>query len=172
MDRKVTLSEVAKLAGVSLGAASKVLNGGTSKIGVGAEARKRILDAARKLNYQPNMAASILAGGSSKLIGVLIDSRAPEFMYGVLAEIELAAESVFSGKKNRSGISVTVNRTVLNKDLVETLGVKSYELVQLLLIIRYSLIIDGFSDFCLLVESGVGKFTVTVIAVEPEGIDI
>ena len=88
------LSDIANLAGVSKAAAGKVLNGGRAQIRVGAEARKRILEAARQLNYQPNMAASILAGGSSKLIGVLIDSRAPEFMYGVLAEIELAADAL------------------------------------------------------------------------------
>ena len=90
-DRKVTLSEVAKRAGVSLGAASKVLNGGTSKIGVGAEARKRILEAARQLNYHTNMAASILAGGSSKLIGVFIDSFANYRNTRLLQEIELTA---------------------------------------------------------------------------------
>lgn len=90
-DHKVTLSEVAKRAGVSLGAASKVLNGGTSKIGVGAEARKRILEAARELNYQPNMAASILAGGSSKMIGVFVDSFAHYRTMRLLQEIERLA---------------------------------------------------------------------------------
>ena len=87
-NQKVTLSEVAKLAGVSLGAVSKVLNGGTSKIGVGAEARNRILNAARQLNYHTNMAASILAGGSSKLIGVFIDSFANYRTLRLLQEIE------------------------------------------------------------------------------------
>ena len=91
---KARLSDIANLAGVSKAAAGKVLNGGRAQIRVGAEARKRILEAARQLNYQPNMAASILAGGSSKLIGVLIDSRAPESMYGILAEIELAADAL------------------------------------------------------------------------------
>ena len=87
-DRKVTLSEVAKRAGVSLGAASKVLNGGTSKIGVGAEARKRIVEAARQLNYRPNMAASILAGGSSKLIGFFADTFPHYRTLRLLQEIE------------------------------------------------------------------------------------
>ena len=92
-DHKVTLSEVAKRAGVSLGAASKVLNGGTSKIGVGAEARKRILDAARQLNYHTNMAASILAGGNSRMIGVFVDSFAHYRTMRLLQEIErLASE--------------------------------------------------------------------------------
>ena len=86
--QKVTLIEVAELAGVSRAAAGKVLNGGSDKIGVGAEARKRILEAARKLNYQPNMAASILAGGSSKMIGVFVDSFAHYRTMRLLQEIE------------------------------------------------------------------------------------
>ena len=86
--QKVTLLEVAELAGVSRAAAGKVLNGGSDKIGVGSEARKRILDAARKLDYHPNMAASILAGGSSKLIGVFIDSVTSYRTQRRLQEIE------------------------------------------------------------------------------------
>ena len=89
--QKVTLIEVAELAGVSRAAAGKVLNGGSDKIGVGAEARKRILDAARKLNYQPNMAASILAGGQSKIVGVFIDSFAHYRTMRLLQEIERLA---------------------------------------------------------------------------------
>ena len=86
--QKVTLIEVAELAGVSRAAAGKVLNGGSDKIGVGAEARKRILEAARKLNYHPNMAASILAGGNSRLIGVMMDSFAFYRTSRLLQEIE------------------------------------------------------------------------------------
>lgn len=86
--QKVTLIEVAELAGVSRAAAGKVLNGGSDKIGVGAAARKRILEAARQLNYQPNMAASILAGGSSKLIGVFLDSFASYRTLRLLQEIQ------------------------------------------------------------------------------------
>jgi len=92
--QKVTLIEVAELAGVSRAAAGKVLNGGSDKIGVGAEARKRILEAARKLNYQPNMAASILAGGQSKMIGVFIDSFAKYRTMRLLQEIEQVSSSL------------------------------------------------------------------------------
>ena len=101
--QKVTLIEVAELAGVSRAAAGKVLNGGSDKIGVGAEARKRILEAARKLNYQPNMAASILAGGSSKMIGVFVDSFAHYRTIRLLQEIERLA----SGQEYRIITSFT-----------------------------------------------------------------
>lgn len=86
--QKVYLSDVAKLAKVSSSAAGKVLNGGSDQIRVGAEARKRILAAAKQLDYRPNMAASILAGGSSKLIGVMLDPGASYRYLRLLGEIE------------------------------------------------------------------------------------
>ena len=85
---KARLSDIANLAGVSKAAAGKVLNGGRAQIRVGVEARKRILEAAQQLNYQPNMAASILAGGSSKLIGVLLDPGTSYRYLRLLREIE------------------------------------------------------------------------------------
>ena len=71
---KITLADVARLAKVSCSAAGKVLNGGSDSIRVGESARLRILQAAKELDYVPNMAASILAGGDSRLIGILLDS--------------------------------------------------------------------------------------------------
>ena len=72
--KRATLSDVAKLAKVSRSAAGMVLNGGSTGIRVADATRKRILEAAKKINYQPNMAARMLAGSSSGLIGVLIDT--------------------------------------------------------------------------------------------------
>lgn len=91
---KARLSDIANLAGVSKAAAGKVLNGGRAQIRVGAEARKRIMEAARQLNYQPNMAASILAGGQSKIIGVFIDSFAQYRTLRLLQEIEQVSTSL------------------------------------------------------------------------------
>ena len=85
---KARLSDIASLAGVSKAAAGKVLNGGRAQIRVGADARKRILKAAHELNYHTNMAASILAGGSSKMIGVFVDSFAHYRTLRLLQEIE------------------------------------------------------------------------------------
>ena len=88
-----TIRDVAAKAGVSFQLAAAVL--GEKKYARASEAaRKRIADAARELGYVPNASARILRGDASKIIGVLIDSRAPEFMYGVLAEIELAADAL------------------------------------------------------------------------------
>ena len=88
-----TIRDVAAKAGVSFQLAAAVL--GEKKYARASEAaRKRIADAARELGYVPNASARILRGDASKIIGVLIDSRAPESMYGVLAEIEHAADAL------------------------------------------------------------------------------
>ncbi len=87
----VTIYDVAAKAGVSFQLAAAVL--GNKKYARASEAtRKRIREAARELDYRSSMAATVLAGGNSKLIGVIIDSRAPESMYRLLAEIEQAAD--------------------------------------------------------------------------------
>jgi DNA-binding LacI/PurR family transcriptional regulator len=88
-----TIRDVAAKAGVSFQLAAAVL--GEKKYARASEAaRKRIADAAHELGYVPNVSARILRGDASKIIGVLIDSRAPESMYGVLAEIEHAADAL------------------------------------------------------------------------------
>ena len=91
---KAKLSDIAKLAGVSKAAAGIVLNGGRTQIRVSEETRQRILAAAKQLHYQPNMAASILAGGQSKLIGVFIDSFAKDRALRLLQEIEQVSSSL------------------------------------------------------------------------------
>lgn len=68
--------------------ASLALNG--SKI-VAQKTRKRILSLADSLNYQPNLVARSLAGGSNQLIGVLVDSRAPRILFRLLTYIEKEA---------------------------------------------------------------------------------
>ncbi|RWI48070.1 MAG: LacI family transcriptional regulator [Mesorhizobium sp.] len=64
-----TIDDVAQAAGVSRATAARVLgNYGY----VGADTRKRVFDAAKKLSYQPNQLARSMATGRSKTIGVVI----------------------------------------------------------------------------------------------------
>lgn len=67
--RQPTLTEVARLAGVSLTTASKAING---RERISEATRKRVLRAARKLSYSPNQAAKSLASGRSSIIGVIL----------------------------------------------------------------------------------------------------
>ncbi len=54
----ITLKEVAKLAGVSVATASRVIN---NQPGVSAKVRERVMQVVHELNYQPNLFAQSLA---------------------------------------------------------------------------------------------------------------
>jgi DNA-binding LacI/PurR family transcriptional regulator len=54
----ITLRQVARMAGVSLATASRVLNGHTH---VSAQARERVWNVIKENGYQPNLAARSLA---------------------------------------------------------------------------------------------------------------
>ncbi|MFE7120743.1 LacI family DNA-binding transcriptional regulator [Streptomyces sp. NPDC057654] len=64
----VTSVQIAREAGVAQSTVSRVLNGGS----VSAEARRRVLDAVAKYDFQPSQAARSLVGSRSGLIGVVI----------------------------------------------------------------------------------------------------
>jgi hypothetical protein len=70
MARKRTkLKDVAALAETSLTTAARALNGFGS---VSAQTRNRVLDAAERLNYRPNLQAKGLGQRSSRSIGLVI----------------------------------------------------------------------------------------------------
>ncbi|WP_439570243.1 LacI family DNA-binding transcriptional regulator [Roseovarius mucosus] len=67
----VTLKEVAELAGVSRSAVSRTFTEGAS---VSAKTRAKVEAAARELGYSPNVLASSLTTGRTKLIGLVADN--------------------------------------------------------------------------------------------------
>ena len=68
MSDRVTVAQVAEEARVSAMTVSNVLNG---RPGASEETRRRVLDAADRLGYQPNLAARNLKAGRTGLIGVM-----------------------------------------------------------------------------------------------------
>jgi LacI family transcriptional regulator len=72
-DKRITLADVAARAGLSVSAASLVLNDrpGTR---ISPAARERVRNAARELGYRPNLAARTLITSRSATIGVVSDS--------------------------------------------------------------------------------------------------
>lgn len=67
--RRVTLKDVAREAGVSIGMASRVLGGYGS---YSAETARRVREAARRLDYRPNMLARSLRLGRTRAIGLVV----------------------------------------------------------------------------------------------------
>jgi LacI family transcriptional regulator len=81
----VTLADIAREANVDASTVSRALN---ARAGVRQEIRQRILEAARRLNYRPNLVARGLVTGRSSALGLLVsDIRNPFF-----AEVARGAE--------------------------------------------------------------------------------
>lgn len=74
--KKVTISDVAREAGVAQMTVSRVVNGANY---VSAEVQKRVREAIDKLGYQPNEAARILKGQKARIIGLIVPSLADSF---------------------------------------------------------------------------------------------
>jgi LacI family transcriptional regulator len=68
-----TIKDVAHASGVSIGTVSNVFNDRTAL--VRPETRRRVLDAARSLNYRPSAAARSLVQGRTRTVGVLFHTR-------------------------------------------------------------------------------------------------
>jgi len=64
-----TIRDVASAAGVSVRTVSRVLNDNPS---VSKETQRKVYDAIRKLNYQPNPLARVVGGANSRTVGVVI----------------------------------------------------------------------------------------------------
>ncbi|MGO4587805.1 LacI family DNA-binding transcriptional regulator [Paenarthrobacter sp. 2TAF44] len=84
-----TLSEVARLAGVSLATASRVLNGSTRK--PAEDIAERVREAAEKLGYVPNAQAQALAKSSSGLIGLIVHDIADPYFSAIARGVQEAA---------------------------------------------------------------------------------
>lgn len=88
--KRVTSSQVAKLAGVSRTTVSFVLND-IPQMGISDETRKRVLSAAHQLGYVPNAAARSLVSGATGTVAIVVphsehlrvDAFIPRMLAGV-----------------------------------------------------------------------------------------
>lgn len=99
--RATSLRDVASAAGVSVATVSRLLNG---TLELPAETKKRIQDAIRDLNYQPNPHARRLSLGRAETIGLVVPDIANPFFAMLVAAVEEEAD--------RRGLSVALNATL------------------------------------------------------------
>ena len=85
----VSIRDVARLAGVSPGTASRVLSG--SSYPVSDRARRRVEDAAQALNYVTNSAARALVTGRSEIVGAIVHDITDPFFSVVVRGLQDAA---------------------------------------------------------------------------------
>lgn len=90
MRKPSKLSEVAAMAGVAPITASRAIRGEGY---VSEEARARIMDAAAKLNYAPDMVARRMRGEKSRLIGIFVNNFGSLVLHEITREISHAARA-------------------------------------------------------------------------------
>ena len=71
--KKATLTDVARLAGVSLTTASYILNGRSTQMRISADTARRVESAMQDLDYRPNWSARTLRRSSTQTIGLISD---------------------------------------------------------------------------------------------------
>lgn len=109
--RRASLKEVAALAGTSVSTASRALSGAET---VADETRARVLDAAKRLNYQLNLRAKELRQQSSRTIGLLIPTLLNPYYVAVAEEINrLLTRSGYHLQLAASGDDPKVQRDIL-----------------------------------------------------------
>lgn len=84
-----TLTDVARLAGVSLATASRVLNGSSRR--VQQEYTDRVLVAAEQLRYHPDRTAQTMARGKSQVIGLVVSDITDPYYTGIASGVSSAA---------------------------------------------------------------------------------
>ena len=99
-----TLLEVARLAGVGVGTASRVVNGG---VNVSASTMRKVKSAIQQLGYMPNHAARVLKGGRAKTIGLLVPSIS-DYFFASCAE---AAGRIAKSHDSLLIVAVTMNQS-------------------------------------------------------------
>lgn len=87
IQKRSTIRDIAKLAQTSVATVSWVLNGDSRKY-VSDELKERVLQAAKTLNYQPNLLAQRLKGKSRKLLAIIV----PQFENVFFNRIVIGAE--------------------------------------------------------------------------------
>jgi LacI family transcriptional regulator len=89
-ERDITIFDVAEEAGVSYATVSRVVN---NKDHVSIEKRERVLRAMAELGYVANTQARRLAGGSSQVVGLLVDYRSSSYMGEIIRGIDIALDA-------------------------------------------------------------------------------
>jgi LacI family transcriptional regulator len=119
MPKKLTIRDIARLAGVSTATVSRVLN---QKPDVDAQTRERVLRIVNEHDYVPSVTASSLAGGRSRLLGALVPTLTwplmPSVMQGIAEVIEQTAyELVLYSISHRTDRSALIDRILATRQI-------------------------------------------------------
>lgn len=89
---RVTISDVAREAGVSAGTVSRVLNRRSDEIKISEATQKTVIAAAERLGYQPNRFASALRTRQTGVVGAIVRDISDPFLSLLAREVQHAAQ--------------------------------------------------------------------------------
>jgi LacI family transcriptional regulator len=122
MGYRVTIQDIARLAGVSKATVSRVIN---QKPDVDAVTRERILRIMDEYDFVPNAAASGLAGGHTHLLGVMVPSLTwplmPQIMLGIGESVEQSVYEVVLYSMSQQQDYPVVLDQIVNSRLIAAL---------------------------------------------------
>jgi len=96
--KKVTLSDIAEITGVSAMTVSRVIN---NKGLVAADTRQKIIDVIKQLDYKPNLIARSLSSQRTMTIGIIIPKIQQVFLDNYIAQILSGVMSVVKEQNYR-----------------------------------------------------------------------
>jgi LacI family transcriptional regulator len=108
--RRVTLAEVAERAGVSRTTASLVLAGRGSELRISRTVDQRVVEAAKELEYRPNIVSVGLRTGTTRTIGFISDTVATSRLAGDMIKGALEAA-------REQGLMLFIGETEGDEDL-------------------------------------------------------
>ena len=87
VNHKTNINDIATETGLSITTVSRVLNGKGEQYRIGEESQKKIFEAAKKLNYIPNLFAANLKSGRSNTIALIVPSLNNPFFADLASSI-------------------------------------------------------------------------------------
>jgi LacI family transcriptional regulator len=171
-----TITEVAKLAGVSSATVSRVMNKNAK---VNDSTQKKVKDAMAELSYRPNSFAQSLASNRSNSVGILVSELHGSFfgqmMAGIEAELRAAGKHVIittghsEEDKEKDGIEFLISRNC-DAIILQVEAVSDDFLIHLckdnLPVYLMSRSVEGLSENCISLNNELGGYLATQAVIE------
>lgn len=94
--KRASLKGISQAAGVSVTTVSMILNGRANEFRISAATQEKVLKAAKKMNYQPNLHARNLRSRKSNIVAIMLPTLTNRFFSGMAETFEKLARD--SGK--------------------------------------------------------------------------
>ncbi len=148
MKEKITIYDIAKITGVSVGTVNRALN---NKPRISPKTKKAVLDTAKKLGYKANAAAQGLRR-SPITIGAILFCPIEEYVDSIIEGVYSAASDLekYNVSVDVQKISYTNSKDCLNKaqELINSFSKKKYNGI----ILFMSSLVDEMKELCELIN--------------------